>query len=157
MRLFGLAAGMLAVVALAIAAAAGAFGGSSYLARGAAPPPGPAELRVLGQDALRAATLDGDPHPSAAFVVPTTRRIAEQVAAGDDGEPNTPAYFVVLRGHFTLDDVPVPEGDKAPTGTVLTLTFDRRRNRSLDLGAGTQMPDLYAIGQPEPLPLPSAG
>ena len=56
-----------------------------------------------------------------------------------------------------LNGVSVPEGAKAPTGTVLTLTFDRRTTASLDLGAGTRMPNLYAMGQPEPLPLPSTG
>jgi hypothetical protein len=113
-------------------------------------------LQKLGQLALTAATDDGDPHPNAAFVVPTTRRIAEEVAAGDDGEPNTPAYFVLLQGYFTLADARIP-GAKAPTGTVLTLTFNRRTNTSLDLSAGTRIPNLYAMGQPEPLPLPSTG
>ena len=157
MRLVGLAAALFVVVALATAAGVGAFGGAWSPTRGAAQPPSSAELQKLGAYALDAATQDGDPHPTAAFVVPTTRRIAEEVAAGDNGEPNTPAYFVVIRGHFTLNDVSVPAGSRAPTGTVLTLTIDPRANRSLDLGAGTRVPDLYAMGQPEPLPLPASG
>jgi hypothetical protein len=109
MRLFGIMAALLAVVGLAVAAGAGAFGASRSPPRGAAPLPTPAELQKLGQLALRVATLD---------------------------------------------DVSVPAGAKAPTRTVLTLTFDSRANESLDLGAGTRMPNLYAMGQPEPLPLP---
>jgi hypothetical protein len=73
-------------------------------------------LQKLGAYALDAATQDGDAHPIGAFVVPTTRRIAEEVAAGDKGEPT-----------------------------------------SLRIGAGTGMPNLYAMGQPESLPLPSSG
>jgi hypothetical protein len=158
MRLFGVAAALFAVIALSIAAAAGAFGSSWHPARGAAPPPSAAELQKLGRAALHAATLDGDPHPSAGFVVPTTRRIADQVTAGEGSAvPNTPAYFVLLQGHFALGDVSVPEGAKAPTGTVLTLIFDRRAIRNLGLGVGTRVPELYAMGQPERLPLPSAG
>jgi hypothetical protein len=154
MRLFAVAALALTVVALAAAAAAGVFGGSWGPARGVAPPLSQAQLQKLGYLALQAAALDGDAHPSAAFVVPTTRRIAEEVDAGDNTEPNTPAYFVLLQGHFTLANARIPPGAKAPTGTVLTLTFNRQANGSIDLGAGNRMPDLYAIGQPEQLPLP---
>ena len=156
MRLFAVAALALVVVALAVASAAGAFGGSSWQppARDVAPPPSSAQLQKLGELALAEAALDGDAHPSAAFVVPTTRRIAEEVAAGDNGEPNTPAYFVLLQGHFTLANARIPPGAKAPSGTVLTLTFNRQANGSLDLGAGNRMPDMYAMGQPEQLPLP---
>jgi hypothetical protein len=155
MRLIGLAGALLVVVALAVAAGVGAFGGAWSPTRGAAQPPSSAELQKLAAYALDAATQDGDAHPTGAFVVATTRRIAEEVAAGDNGEPNTPAYFVVIRGRFTLTDVSVPPGSRAPTGTVLTLTIEPRANQSLDLGAGTRMPNLYAMGQPEPLPLPS--
>jgi hypothetical protein len=108
MRLFGVAGALLALVALTIAAGAGAFGGTWSPPSGAAQPPSSSELQKLGAYALDAATQDGDPHPISAFVVPTTRRIAEEVAAGDNGEPNTPAYFVVIRGRFTLTDVSVP-------------------------------------------------
>ena len=129
MRLFAVAALGLSVVALATAAAAGAFGGSWQPARGVAPPLSEAQLQKLGELAFQAAARDGDPHPSAAFVVPTTRYVAEEVAAGDNGEPNTPAYFVLLQGHFTLANARIPPGAKAPTGTLLTLTFSPSRCR----------------------------
>ena len=154
MRLLAVAGLALTVAALAAAAAAGAFGGSWQPTRGVAPPLTQAQLQKLGYLALQASALEGDARPSAAYVVPTTRRIAEEVAAGDNGEPNTPAYFVLLQGHFTLADARIPPGAKAPTGTVLTLTFNRHADGSLDLGAGNRMPDLYAMGQPAQLPLP---
>jgi hypothetical protein len=155
MRLVGLAAALLAVVGLTIAAAFGAFGGGSGLVQGAPPPPSPAELRALGRLSLKVASLNGDPRPASAIVVPTTRRIAEEVSAGDDGEPNTPAYFLVLQGKFRAMDVPVPAGAAAPTGTILTLTIDPGSNTSSDFGLGHgRLPNLYAIGIPEPVPLP---
>jgi hypothetical protein len=156
MRLVGLAVGLLAVMALASAAAAGAFGGHAYPPQGVPPPPSPAELQKLGRHALSAASQAGDPHPTSAVVVPSTRRIAEQVDAGAGIEANTPVYFVVLHGRFRLTNVSVPPGATAPTETILTQTIDARTNGGLDVGLGDRMPDLYAIGQPEPLPLPAS-
>jgi hypothetical protein len=155
MRLFGVVAGLLVVVALAVAAADGAFGGASYPPQGAPPPPNPAELQKLGQIALEAATGAGDPHPTAAVVVPSTRRIAEDVDAGAGINSNLPVYFLLLHGHFTVDG-PIPRGAKPPTGSIYTLTINSRTNQGMDVGVGDLMPDLYAIGEPEPLPLPTA-
>jgi hypothetical protein len=134
---------------------AGAFGSGSrpVVVAGAAPPPTPAELRTLERLVLKVAADWGDPQPTDAFVVPTTRRVAEQVDAGDPLAPDTPAYFVVAHGHFTAADVPIPPGAKAPTGTVLTLTVDPQTNESTDDGLEDRTPDLDAIGKPEPLPL----
>jgi hypothetical protein len=153
MKLLGLAAAMLVSLGLGIAAAAGAFGGGSHarVVRGAPPPPSPAELRTLERLAASAARGAGDPSPTDAVVVPTTRRIAEQVDAGDDGEPTTPAYFVLLHGHFTGDMA--PDAAALPKGSILTLTIDPRTNRWTDSGLHDRMPDLDAIGRPEPLPL----
>lgn len=156
MRRIGIAAALLAVVALAIAAGAGAFGGNSYPPQGAAPPPTAAELKELGRMALRTATLAGDPHPTGAVVVPTTRQIAVRVSSGDQVfDSNPPSYFVVLVGHFT-PDVSVPAGAREPTGTFLSMTIDARTNQGMDSGLGDRMPDLYAMGAPEPLPLPTS-
>jgi hypothetical protein len=153
MRLFGLAALTLTVVVLAVTSAAGAFGGNSYPRKGAAPSPSPAELRKLGRLALRTATLAGDPYPTGAVVVPTTRQVAERVDADAVVNSNPPAYFVLVNGNFTFHG-PVPAGAKEPTGTILTMTINSQTNQGLDGGVQDQMPDLHAIGQPEPLPLP---
>jgi hypothetical protein len=151
MRLLGLAAAAVAVVSLSIAAGAGAFGGDSYPPQGAPPPPSAAELRTLAALTVRDAALAGEAHPTDAVVVPTTRRIAEEVDAGDNGEANTPAYFILMHGRFTSDRAP-PSGP-SPTGTVATLTVDARTNNPTDGGIETRVPDLFAIGIPEPLPL----
>jgi hypothetical protein len=148
-----LAAAVLAVVGLSAAAATGALGDRSDPPQGAPPPPSALELRGLAQLALGSATLAGDAHPTDAVVVPTTRHIAEQIDAGDGGEASTPSYFVLLHGHFTVDEAPA--GGRFPTGTILTLTVDARTNHYSDYGVGSRMPDLDAIGIPEPLPLPS--
>jgi hypothetical protein len=70
---------------------------------------------------------------------------------GDNAEGNTPAYFVLLHGHFTGDEA--PPGTALPTGRILTLTIDPQTNRSTDSGIEDRMPNLDAIGKPEPLPL----
>jgi hypothetical protein len=107
---------------------------------------------------LEEAVAAGDPHPSSGVLVPTTRRIAEQVDVGDPSEANTPAYFVLVHGNFTADG-PGPPGAAPPTGSILTLTIDPKTNQSTDSGVEDRMPDLDAIGRSEPLSFPdlSAG
>lgn len=144
-----------AAVTLGIAAATGAFGGGSHprIVRGAPPPPSPRELTAIKRFVLQQAAAAGDPHPTSGVLVPTTRRIAEQVDAGDPSEANTPAYFVVVHGTFEAD-APGPPGAAAPKGTILTLTIDPRTNQSTDGGVEDRMPDVDAIGRPEPLSFP---
>jgi hypothetical protein len=157
MRLFGLAASVLAVVALLVAAAAGAFAQGSYGAKGAPPPPGPAELAKLAQIALRSATFAGDAHPTDGVVVPSTRLTAEWVDGGAIIDSNQPVYFVLLHGHFRIDRGPprlLATFGKLP---ILTLTIDARTNKGTDGGVESRMPDLYAIGIAEPLPLQAGG
>jgi hypothetical protein len=101
---------------------------------------------------IRDATAEGDPHPTDGVVVPTTRQVAERVDAGAGVDSNQPVYFLVFHGRFTVDRGPL--GAALPTGTVGTLTVDARTNRGTDGGVEGREPDLYAIGQPEPLPLP---
>jgi hypothetical protein len=38
---------------------------------------------------------------------------------------------------------------------LLVMTIDSKTSQSLDGGVEDAMPDLYAMGEPEPLPLPS--
>jgi hypothetical protein len=150
MRLLGLAALALAALTFGIAAAAGAFHRGP---NGVAPPsPAPAELAAIRQLVLQAASTMGDPSPTDGVLVPTTRRLAELVDV-DTAEPDTPVYFVLVHGRFTDYRAPVPKGGKAPTGTILTLTIDPGTSQSLGTGLVGAMPDLNAIGKPEPLSL----
>jgi hypothetical protein len=53
-------------------------------------------------------------------------------------------------------DGPIPRGAKPPTGSIYTLTINSRTNQGMDVGVEDQMPDLCAIGEPQPLSLPTA-
>src|SRR5205085_8141330 len=155
MKLVGLAAAVLAALSFGIAAAAGAFdrGSHARAVQGAAPPPpDPTEVAAIQRVVLRAAAEMGDDAPTDGVLVPTTRRLAELVDV-DTAELDTPAYFVLVHGEFTASNASVPPGGKAPTGTILTLTIDPATNASLDTGLVAAMPDLSAMGEPEPLPL----
>jgi hypothetical protein len=155
MKLLGLAAAGFVALGFGIAAAVGAFGGSSHphtVTAVAPPSPSPAELAAIRQLALRAAAGMGDPSPTDGVLVPTTRRLAELVDV-DTIEPDVPVYFVVVHGEFKADSA--PPGVEPPTGTILTLTIDPATNESLDTGLVKAMPDVNAIGEPEPLQLVS--
>jgi hypothetical protein len=155
MKLVGLAAAVLAALSFGIAAAAGAFDRGSHVLAvqgGTPPPPDETELAAIRQLVLRAAAAMGDHAPTDGVVVPTTRRLAELVDV-DTAEPDTPVYFVLVHGEFTASDVSVQPGAKAPTGTILTLTIDPTTNESLDTGLVAAMPDVNAMGEPEPLRL----
>jgi hypothetical protein len=156
MRLAVLAAAILAAAGLGSAYAAGAFGGDSQphpAATGVAPPsPDATELGVIRELTLKAASNFGDPTPTDGVLVATTRRLAELVDV-DTNEPDTPVYFVLVHGRFTDYAARIPKGAKPPTGTLLTLTIDPATNKSLDSGLVRNMPDLNAIGTPQPLPL----
>ena len=157
MKLVGLAGAVLAALIFGIAAAAGAFDRGSYAhaGQGEAPPrPDATEVAAIRQIVLRAAAEMGDDAPADAVLVPTTRRLAELVDV-DTAEPDTPVYFVLAHGRFTASDASVPPGGNAPTGTILTLTIDPATNQSLDTGLVAAMPDLNAMGEPEPLPSPT--
>ena len=94
----------------------------------------------------------GEPNPTDGVVVPTTRRLAELVDVDTD-EPDTAVYFVLVHGDFTAYGTSVPPGGKPPTGTILTLTIDPRTNESIGTGLPAAMPDLDAMGTPQPLRL----
>ncbi len=81
----------------------------------------------------------GDPAPTNGVLVPTTRRLAELVDV-DTAEADIPVYFVLVHGKFT-------------GGALLTLTIDPETNESLGTGLVGEMPDIGAIGRPQPLPL----
>ena len=154
MRWLGLGAAAVAAVTIGVAAATGAFGGNSQpaLAAEAPPPPDAIELDSIRQLVVQTAAAMGDAAPTNGVLVPTTRRLAELVDVDTD-EPDTPVYFVLVHGEFTDYGARRPKGAKPPTGTILTLTIDPGTNRSLDTGLVGAMPDVNAMGEPEPLPL----
>lgn len=133
--------GAAVAASLAIAAASGAFGGSPKPHAVRAVPPASAELATIRQLVLAAAAKMGDPSPTGGVLIPTTRRLAELVDV-DTAEVDIPVYFVLVRGRFK-------------GGSLLTLTIDPATNRSLGTGLVGAMPDLNAIGTPEPLSLGS--
>lgn len=141
MRLLVLAAAILVAAGFGSAYAAGAFGGDARRpAAGVAPPqPDEAQLAAIRQLVLDAAAKRGDPTPTDGILIPTTRRLAELVDV-DTAEADIPVYFVLVHGDF--------EG-----GTSLMLTIDPTTNESLGTGLVGAMPDLNAIGTPEPLSL----
>lgn len=143
-RVAVLAAAVLAVAGLGSAYATGALGGDSNprTVGVAPPPPDAAQLGSIRQLVLQAATSMGDPSPTDGVVVPTTRRLAELVDV-DTNEADTPVYFVLVHGDFT-------------GGRLLTLTIDPATNEPLGSGLVGKMPDLKAIGTPEPLSLGAA-
>jgi hypothetical protein len=152
-----------ALAAVLVLAAAGCGGSSSPQAlHGTAPPPSKAKTSIFARALLRQARAWGDPHPTDAVVVRTTRRKALRIeydTGGISGLPATPAYLVVAHGHFVAKDTPRPRGAKSPTGTILVLTFDASTNRSLGVGLLRKAHPLGRAGKSEPLPLndPSGG
>jgi hypothetical protein len=104
----------------------------------APPPPDATELAAIRQLDLRTASEMGEPSPTDGVLVPTTRRRAELVDV-DTNEPDTAVYFVLVHGRFT-------------DGNLLALTIDPGTNESIDSGLVGAMPDVNAMGTPEPLP-----
>lgn len=140
MKLLGLVGAALAALTFGIAAAGGAFHRGADAVNSVPPPsPAPAELATIRRLVLAAAAKMGDPSPTGGVLVPTTSRRAELVDV-DTAEADIPVYFVLVHGRF--------EG-----GTLLTLTVDPSTNRSLGAGVVGAMPDLNAIGRPQPLSL----
>ena len=89
---------------------------------------------------LRLSKASGDRHPTSITAVATTRARAMLDATPGDG-PLKPArlgkpavYLVVLKGNFTLNDVPTPAGSPAPRGKYLAVTVDPSTFRVLDIG-----------------------
>jgi hypothetical protein len=69
------------------------------------------------------------------------------------GAASEPAGLESL-GRIVLTEAPVPAGAKPPSGTIITMTIDSKTKQGLDGGIEDAMPDLYAMGEPEPLRLP---
>lgn len=112
--------------------------------------PAAAAQRLSGV-AERMAKMDGDAKPAWIEAVTTTRDKALRIATPGDtipGSAGQTVYLVVIKGNFTLNDVPTPPKAHAPTGHYLALTFDPATFQAMDLGL---------TNQPPPAPLRSLG
>jgi hypothetical protein len=133
-------AALVAALAVLAAATVGCGGSHPRVEKASPPPPpGPARLAEIRQFVLREARKMGDPGPTHGLLVPTTRRLAELTDLDTD-EPDAPVYLVLVHGKFRR-------------GTLLTLTIDPRSNKPITSGLVGAMPDLNAIGKPQPLGL----
>lgn len=107
--------------------------------------------------ARQTATASGDAKPTSMQAVATSEGAAVAVATPGDSVPGSSSetvYLVVMKGDFTLGDVPVPPGASAPTGHYLTFTVATGSLRILDLGLSNSVPSaaLKSIGAVTTLP-----
>lgn len=106
------------------------------------------------QAAEQVATGNGDPSPTLAYVINTTRGPAEEVATGGAGVDSTtmPVYLVVMYGQFTCNWASGPAGTTVPTGSVVTFTINQTNTQDLpDYSCGNYSPSLTALESLGPL------
>ena len=88
------------------------------------PPPGFASGQ-LDQIIHAASTAAKSGTVTKALIYSTTRERAYKAGTGMDPVPaNERVYVVVLEGHFVCWSCSVPLGAKAPSGKVITITFN---------------------------------
>jgi hypothetical protein len=75
-----------------------------------------------------------------------TRAEANLVASGDLVPGTQTSYLIAERGHFVLNDAPIPPGAHAPSGSVLTLIVNAATGQITDLGVSNTCPDLAKLG-----------
>jgi hypothetical protein len=90
---------------------------------------------------------NGDPIPTRAVAVDTTRGAAMAAAAAGrvDGSM-IPVWFVVMDGHFTDHNARVPPGAPLPTGRVIAFTINQHTHHIMDFGIGDRSPNLASLG-----------
>lgn len=98
-----------------------------------------AAVTQLTKAAYGQAAADGDSAPVSAQGVLTTE--AKALAVADTattiaGAAKITVYLVVMRGHFTPNDIPVPPGFVPPAGPDLEMLFDARTMQLLAMGVG---------------------
>jgi|SRR5213593_2474503 hypothetical protein len=128
--------GALAIVSFAV----------GHSGRHGPPPPTGDKLTALRAVAARVAGLNGDPHPSKAIAVPSTRKTAELVESGADVNTDQDVYLIVLHGHFVGHVAHVPPGAPLPRGSVLTIVVDANTDLVTDWGISDQTPNTSALG-----------
>jgi hypothetical protein len=118
--------------------------GSSAASRTASPAAIPAAAaRQLGTMTQRWATTSGDAKPLSTEAVTTTRDKGLRLATPGDtfpGSAQQTVYLVVMKGNFTLTDVPIPPHGRAPTGHYLTFTVDPATFQVMDMGISNHAP-----------------
>jgi hypothetical protein len=116
--------------------------------------PSASEFATLAGLAESVATRDGDPAPTSAVVIPTTRELAA-FAMGFSTSEDGPAYLIVLTGNFADDNEPVPSGTVSGplTGRVIALMIDAGGSDVTDYGIRSTALDEAKIGTPIPLTL----
>jgi hypothetical protein len=146
----GIAAGVVVVLVIAVIAWLSPLGGTGQ-GPGAAtggPPPS-----WLVDKAYQVAYANGDVAPDQAEWVLTDANTIAPAVGLQSGDPNVQEYLVVLRGHFTAWDAPVPPGASAPTGSTLVQAFDASSQNPLDFGVGN---DAVTVPGLTPFDLPDA-
>jgi hypothetical protein len=132
-------------------AAAFISAGQSQSAPGAA-----AALPSFAQTAVqRVATINGEPTPTQAQWVETTRQVAVASQSSDGVDSDQNVYFVILHGQFVDTHAYMPPGASAPTGTVLTMTVDASTGEVLDSGLSDIAPNYTDTGTPAAFSLQS--
>jgi hypothetical protein len=101
-------------------------------------------LRVV---AARVAALNGDPHPTKAIAVRSTRKAAVIASSGADVDTDQSSYLIVLHGHFVGYAAKLPRGAPLPQGSVLTIVVDANTNLVTDWGISDRTPDTSSLGE----------
>ena len=108
----------------------------------------PAETkeRQLRAVAARVAALNGDPHPTKATAVRSTRKAAVTASSGADVDTDQSSYLIVLHGHFVGYAAKLPRGAPLPRGSVLTIVVDASTDLVTDWGISDRPPDTSSLG-----------
>ena len=120
------------------------FGRSNRRA-GPPSPTGPA-LEKLREVAAHVAALNGDPHPTKAIAVPSTRKAANAVDSGAEVDTDQLSYLIILHGNFVGHVAHPPPGAPLPQGSVLTIVVDASTGLVTDWGISDRTPDTASLG-----------
>jgi hypothetical protein len=97
--------------------------------------------------ARRAAANAGDRTPTLIQHVESTRFEAVRISSDDLVFEWNWSYLIAVRGHFVANDVSIPPGAKAPTGSVMTLVVDAATGQGTDFGLSKRYPPLAELGR----------
>lgn len=138
-------------VGAVIAAAAVGIAGVAISHSAGTPPekPDPATIAALRQSALEIAKTNGEASPFGGKLVKTNRQAFVGLAGGEVPF-NDEVFAVELHGNFTSNRSH-PPGLPAPTGSVLTLTFDASTLELRDFVLSRAALDLARLGELIPL------
>jgi hypothetical protein len=100
----------------------------------------------ITQTAQEFAARMGDSTPTSIEHVEGTRQQTVLALTGDKVSTNPDVYAIVMQGNFVANNMPVPAGVSAPSGSVLTLVIDASTGQMTDFSIGSQVPDLASLG-----------